>query len=45
MELLKVGVIGAGNIGGMHCKNIINGEIPNMCLVAICDIDNEKRAY
>lgn len=45
MELLKVGVIGAGNIGGMHCKNIINGEIPNMYLAAICDIDNEKRAY
>lgn len=34
---IRVGVIGVGNIGTMHAKNIYNNRIQGMELVAICD--------
>ena len=42
MDLLRVGIVGIGNMGGMHMQNILDGKISNMQLTAICDIDEQK---
>lgn len=39
---LKIGIIGVGNMGSSHAKNIIDGKVKNLTLVAVCDIDEKK---
>ncbi len=41
---LKIGIIGFGNMGGGHARNLTAGSIPEAELTAICDIDAERRA-
>ena len=43
MEKVKVGVVGFGNMGTGHINNLMTGKIPNMELVAICDIAAPRR--
>ncbi len=43
MKKLRVGIIGVGNIGSAHTRSIYSGEIEQMTLAALCDIDEEKR--
>lgn len=43
MDCVKMGIIGFGNMGGSHCKNIHAGKIEGMKLAAICDISEERR--
>lgn len=40
--MIKVGIIGYGNMGSAHAKNIFEGKTPKLELVAICDTDNAK---
>ena len=40
MEKLRVGIIGAGNIAGIHLNSYMKN--PNVKVEAICDIDSEK---
>ncbi len=42
MKKVKLGVVGYGNMGEAHCKNIFAGKVPNMEVTAICDIDPER---
>ena len=42
MDSLRVGIIGIGNIGSAHAACIIKGEIKNLELVAVCDINSER---
>lgn len=42
MDSLKVGIIGIGNIGSAHASCIMKGEISNLELVAVCDINSER---
>ena len=42
MSKIKLGVIGVGNMGRSHCKNIKDGQCPEIELVAIAD-SNTKR--
>ena len=42
MKELKIGIIGIGNMGSAHAECIINGEIKNLCLASVCDINPEK---
>ena len=42
MSKIKLGVIGVGNMGRSHCKNIKDGNCPEIELVAIAD-SNPKR--
>ena len=35
MTKVKLGVIGYGNMGEAHCKNIFAGKVPNMKVTAI----------
>ena len=37
MEKIRLGVIGVGNMGRSHCKNIQDGKCPEIELVAIAD--------
>lgn len=42
MKELKIGIIGIGNMGYTHAKNIYEGKISRLKLVAVCDIDKSK---
>ena len=42
METVRVGIIGIGNMGSGHAKNIVAGKVPGMTLAAVCDV-NPKR--
>ncbi|MBE7047421.1 MAG: Gfo/Idh/MocA family oxidoreductase [Ruminococcaceae bacterium] len=43
MDKVKVGIIGIGNMGSAHLKNIKTGEVPNMECVAVCDTSEKRR--
>lgn len=46
MKQVKLGIIGIGNMGTIHCKNIVEkGLVPNIELAAIADINEERRAW
>ena len=40
--MVKIGVIGYGNIGSMHVRNFESGVFSNVQLTAVFDIDSEK---
>ena len=44
-KLLKVrlGVVGYGNMGTSHVRNIMNGKVPDMTIGAVCDISKTRR--
>lgn len=44
MEKVRLGIIGYGNMGTSHAKNVFEGKIPKMELSAICDIAETRRA-
>lgn len=39
MDNVKIGIIGVGNMGSSHARNITENKIPHMELTAIADID------
>lgn len=39
---VRLGLIGLGNMGTAHAKNILDGKVPGLELVAIADTDPEK---
>ena len=41
-EKVKIGIIGLGNIGTTHARNIREGKCPECELVAICDLKEER---
>ena len=43
MTKVKLGVIGYGNMGSTHVRNIMTGKVPNMEVGAICDISAARR--
>ena len=42
-KIVKLGIIGLGNMGSGHARNIIEGKTPEIALVAAADIDAGKR--
>ena len=40
MAVLKVGIIGLGNMGSAHASCIADGDIKDLSLTAVCDIDS-----
>ena len=42
MEKLRVGIIGIGNMGSSHAKNLFEGKVPEMELAALCDHNPER---
>lgn len=43
MEKVRIGIIGYGNMGTSHARNIKAGKVPGMELTAICDNDEARR--
>ncbi|MBE7036227.1 MAG: Gfo/Idh/MocA family oxidoreductase [Ruminococcaceae bacterium] len=43
MSKVKFGVVGYGNIGSAHVRNVMDGKVPNMELCAVCDISEARR--
>ena len=43
--MVKIGIVGIGNMGGNHLKSIVSGEIPGMIVGAICDISPERKEF
>ncbi len=39
---LKLGIIGIGNMGSSHAKNILNGKCPDFELAAVAEINAER---
>ena len=39
MEKVRLGIIGIGNMGSSHAKNLVEGKCPEIELVAIADIN------
>ena len=37
MAIIKLGIVGIGNMGSTHTKNIFAGLCPELELVAVCD--------
>ena len=42
MDKVRFGIVGCGNMGSSHAKRLIQGEIANGVLTAICDINPNK---
>ena len=45
MEKIRLGIIGFGNMGTSHAKNIVDGKCPDFILAAIADINPERIAW
>ena len=42
MRLVRVGIVGIGNMGSAHASNIYLDKVKGMKLTAVCDIDAER---
>lgn len=42
MDKLRFGIVGIGNMGGTHMRNLLQGSIRDAVLTAVCDIDPVK---
>ena len=45
MSKVKLGVIGIGNMGSGHCLSIVEGNVPEMELVAVADVKSARRDW
>ena len=45
MEKVRFGIVGCGNMGSSHAKNLLDGKIENGVLSAVCDINPKKFRY
>lgn len=43
--MVRFGIVGIGNMGNAHAKNILAGKVDNATLTAICDTSEERRKY
>lgn len=45
MKQVKLGIIGVGNMGTSHAKNILEGKVPGLELVAVADRQTNRRLW
>ncbi len=43
MKKVRMGVIGYGNMGTTHVRNLASGAVPDMELTAVCDFSEKRR--
>lgn len=43
MSKIRLGIIGFGNMGTAHCRNLMADKVPDMVLSAVCDISPDRR--
>ena len=39
---IRLGIIGVGNMGSGHARNVLNGSCPDFELTAVADINHER---
>ena len=44
-DQVRLGIIGSGNIGKTHIKNILDGKCPEIELAALADHDPKKLTF
>ncbi len=44
MDVVRLGIIGLGNMGSGHVRNILDGKVPRLALTAVADLLPERRA-
>ena len=44
MEVVRIGIIGLGNMGNFHIEYLVENEIPGAELKAVCDVDPDQLA-
>ena len=37
-DAVRLGIIGLGNMGSVHARTILEGEVPDLELTAVCEI-------
>lgn len=42
MDKIRLGIIGIGNMGSAHAKNIVDGKCPEIELAAVCDTNPDR---
>ena len=42
MNIVRIGIIGIGNMGSAHAYNIFQGKVDKLVLTAVCDIDDGR---
>lgn len=42
MEKIRLGIVGMGNMGSGHFRNVLAGKCPSVEITAVCDIDPAK---
>ncbi len=42
MDTVRVGIIGIGNMGSGHAKNIVEGKVDGMTLTAVADVKSKR---
>lgn len=45
MKEVRMGIVGIGNMGSTHLKNIFDGKVPKTKVTAACDINEERRKF
>lgn len=45
MEQVRLGIIGIGNMGSGHAKNVVEGKVPGMVLTAVADVREVRRQW
>ena len=45
MDKVRLGIIGIGNMGSSHAKNVLAGKVEDMVLGAVADIKPERREW
>lgn len=45
MDTVKLGIIGIGNMGTTHLKNILEGKVPELTITAVADQNESRRAW
>ena len=45
MDKVRIGIIGIGNMGTGHVRNLMQGLVPRMELAAVADLRADRRAW
>lgn len=45
MKKVRIGIIGIGNMGTSHAKQLFDGNIPNAELSAVCDTNSDRLSW
>ena len=45
MDIVRIGIVGLGNMGSAHAETIAHGNVTGMQLAAVCDIAESRRVW